>query len=58
MITLCASSKLKSIYVEVTTLEQLTIFLNLYNFCVWNSRVAFFGALEPPFICQQENIKI
>jgi len=30
--------------------------LILHSFCVWYPNVMFFGALEPPFTCQQENL--
>jgi len=43
-------------YFEEMILEPLPkSTLTLHNFGIWYPNVAFFGALEPPFTCQQEN---
>jgi len=45
-----------SLYVKDTISEHLpNKTMTLHKFCIQYPNVAFIGALEPPFTCQQEN---
>jgi len=59
IISLCTSPKSICMHVEETIrkhqLKKLETFITLN---IWYPNVAFFGVLEPPFTCQQENMKI
>jgi len=59
IITMYTPPKLLCRNVEETILKHLPkITLTFYNFCICYPNVTFFDVLKPPFICQQENMRI